>query len=165
MPLISLKKQYYWLISGFLLHYNLQHLLINIIVINFYYKKIVNILRWYTFQIYVLLSLIITNILSNYIYPNHLKIGCSFLSIFLLSISLLYSIESLSKMIFIDILVMVVYFNGIFDSWIDNTSHICAFVFAFIFYKFLRSKKILKIFNVILLAIIVIWIYLDFKKD
>ena len=111
------------------------------------------------------MTLIFTNILSNYIYPIHLKIGCSFLSIFLLSISLLYSIEKLSKMIFIDILVMVVYFNGIFDSRIDNTSHFCAFVFSFIFYKFLRSKKILKIFNVFLLVFISIWIYLDLKKN
>ena len=150
-PSLLYKFEYWRVIFCFFLHENAQHLLLNIIIILYYSQTIKISFKQKFYQVFILAS-INANLTSILLEPNFLKIGSSFLSTVLITLSFLENFGNFKTQFFVDILMMVLIFLGVFNENIDNVVHLFGVGFSLVYWMFLRKKRDLNVLLFILIG-------------
>lgn len=110
-PSIRYRGEYWRIFACFFLHENVCHLLLNILMI-LYYDKCIQKKRDAKFYLFLVLSLLNANLTSNFFTPNFLKLGSSFLSSLLLTLSFLQNFNQRNTQFYVDLLLLGFLFYG-----------------------------------------------------
>lgn len=142
LPSIQYQKQFWRVFSCFFLHENLQHLVLNLLVILYYYGRLLFSIKKQkkAFIGFLLSTLIFSNFLSNLFQPDLLKIGSSFLTVFLVVLGFLESLQQFNQYLLLDFMTLFFLFLGVFDDRIDNFLHFAGALSGFFYWASKDSK-------------------------
>ena len=156
-PSFLINKEYYRIFSSFFLHENIYHLLINILTILYYFErdKENKFFKKRIFFLFFFFTLINGNLLSNFLYPDFLKIGSSLLSVVFITFSFLENFGNFNFYFFIDFFMISLLVFGIFNKNIDNFLHFFGIFSTLLFWRYKDSYKNLTYFFILSFLMII----------